>query len=132
MSIIRLLINNIYDGSITLPYPERPPIQSHFRGMVQNSPEECTGCGLCAYVCTSSAITVQRAADGFRWSYDPGQCTFCARCAQRCPKGSLTMQETRPPIYQHHGGLKQFYDVKKKKKAAVIPPGSPQPVQVTS
>ena len=132
MSIIRLLINNIQGGSITLPYPERPPIQSDYRGMVQNSPEECTGCGLCAYVCTSSAITVQRAADGFRWSYDPGQCTFCARCTQRCPKGSLTMQETRPPIYQQHGGLKQFHDVKKKKKAAVISPGSPQPVEATS
>jgi len=128
MSIIRLLFNNLQGGSITLPYPERPPIQSDYRGMVQNAPEQCTGCALCAYVCTSSAITVQRAADGFRWSYDPAQCTYCARCTQRCPKGSLTMEDKRPPIYQQLGGLKQYHDVKKKKKAAVIPPSSPQPV----
>ena len=46
MSIIRLLFNNLQGGSITLPYPERPPIQSDYRGMVQNAPEQCTGCGL--------------------------------------------------------------------------------------
>jgi formate hydrogenlyase subunit 6/NADH:ubiquinone oxidoreductase subunit I len=125
-SIVQLLIHNLHEGSITLPYPERPAILGAYRGMVQNAPEECTGCGLCAYVCTSSAITVQRAADGFRWSYDPGKCTFCARCTQRCPKQSLTMMDTRPPVYQQLGGLKQFHDVKKKKKPAV-PPSNPQP-----
>jgi formate hydrogenlyase subunit 6/NADH:ubiquinone oxidoreductase subunit I len=128
MGIVNLLIKNLLDGSITLPYPERPAIQAHYRGMVQNAPEECTGCALCAYVCTSSAITVKRALDGFRWSYDPAQCTYCARCTQRCPKGSLTMQDERPPIYQQLGGLKQYHDVKKKKKAAVIA-SSPQPVE---
>jgi formate hydrogenlyase subunit 6/NADH:ubiquinone oxidoreductase subunit I len=127
-SIVQLLIQNVREGSITLPYPERPAIQSHYRGMVQNAPEECTGCGLCAYVCTSSAITVQRAADGFRWSYDPGQCTFCARCVQRCPKKSLSMEDTRPPVYQHLGALKQSHDVKKKKKPAVVAP-IPQAVE---
>ena len=121
-SITRLLMRNLRDGSITLPYPERQPIQSHFRGMVQNVPEECTGCGVCAYVCTSSAITVQRALDGFRWSYDPGQCTFCARCTQCCPKKSLTMQDARPPVYQEHGALRQWHDIAKKKKPPVAPP----------
>jgi len=126
-SIVRLLLNNLHEGSITLPYPERPPINGHYRGMVQNHPEECTGCGLCAYVCTSSAIKVQRVLDGFQWSYDPGQCTFCARCVQRCPKHSLEMEGTRPPVYEVHGELKQSFDVKKKKKLeATIP--KPMPV----
>jgi formate hydrogenlyase subunit 6/NADH:ubiquinone oxidoreductase subunit I len=121
MSIVRLLLQNLRGGSITLPFPERPPIQGQYRGMVRNQPEECTGCGLCAYVCTSSAIKVQRVLDGFQWSYDPGQCTFCARCVQRCPKHSLEMQGIRPPVYQLHGALKQSYDIKKKKPGAAAP-----------
>ncbi len=127
-SILRLLMQNLRDGSITLPYPERPAIQSNFRGMVQNEPEECTGCGLCAYVCTSSAITVLRVLDGFQWNYDPGQCTFCARCTQRCPKHALTMEGTRPPVYQLRGALRQSHDVKKKKKPAGTPIG-PLPIE---
>jgi formate hydrogenlyase subunit 6/NADH:ubiquinone oxidoreductase subunit I len=127
MGIVRLLLHNLLSGSITLPYPERPAIQNNYRGMVQNVPEECTGCAVCVYVCTSSAITIKRALEGFRWSYDPGQCTFCARCTQRCPKKALTMQGTRPPVYQQCGGLKFFYDVKKKNPAAT--PSNTQPAK---
>ena len=119
MSIVRLLLQNLRGGSITLPFPERQPIEGVYRGLVENNPEECTGCGLCAYVCTSSAITVQRVLDGFQWSYDPGQCTFCARCVQRCPKHCLTMQSSRPPVYSHQGELNTSLNIKKKKPAAV-------------
>jgi formate hydrogenlyase subunit 6/NADH:ubiquinone oxidoreductase subunit I len=129
-STVQLLIQNLREGCITLPYPERPAIQSDYRGRVRNTPEDCTGCGLCAYVCTSSAITLQRAAEGFQWCYDPAQCTFCARCVQRCPKKSLSMEGTRPPVYQYLGALKQSHEVKKKKKTPVVPT-IPQPTEAT-
>jgi formate hydrogenlyase subunit 6/NADH:ubiquinone oxidoreductase subunit I len=126
MSIVRLLLQNLRGGVVTLPFPERPPIEGVFRGMVQNNPDECTGCGLCAYVCTSSAITVQRVLDGSQWTYDPGQCTFCARCVQRCPKHCLTMSGSRPPVYSHHGELRESLFIKKKKPAAAA--AKPEPV----
>ncbi len=124
MGIVRLVLHNLYGGSISLPYPERPAIQSDYRGMVQNSSEQCTGCAVCAYVCTTSAIAVTRTADGFEWRYDAGQCTFCARCVQRCPKQSITMQGTRPPVYSQHGGLRQHFTVMKKKKPVPVVPAA--------
>jgi len=124
ISIARLLMQNISEGSITLPFPERQPIEGEYRGLVQNDPDNCTGCGLCAYVCTSSAIKVERTVSGFQWSYDPGQCTFCARCVQRCPKHSVSMEGTRPPIYEVRGELNQSYDFRKKKPAAA--PAKPE------
>lgn len=124
MGIFRLVLHNLYGGSISLPYPQRPEIQSDYRGMVQNSSEQCTGCAVCAYVCTSSAIAVKRTADGFEWSYDAGKCTFCARCEQRCPKQSISMEATRPPVYSKHGGLRQRFSVMKKKKTVPVVPAT--------
>jgi formate hydrogenlyase subunit 6/NADH:ubiquinone oxidoreductase subunit I len=115
VSILKLLIHNLRVGSVTLPFPERPPIEGEYRGLVENQPEQCTGCALCAYVCTTGAVAVERDAEGFRWSYEPGQCTFCARCVQRCPKKALSMQSSRPPVYRRRGELNQSLFVKKKK-----------------
>jgi formate hydrogenlyase subunit 6/NADH:ubiquinone oxidoreductase subunit I len=130
MSILRLLLQNLRGGSVTLPFPERPPIQGAYRGLLQNQPEECTGCGLCAYICTSGAVSVERNPEGFKWTYKPGQCTFCARCVQRCPKHSLSMEETRPPVYAQQGELNTSINIKKKKPAAVA--AKPEPAVVAA
>lgn len=126
-SILRLLWKNLRGGRVTLSFPERPPIGGHFRGIVHNDPNECSTCSLCAYMCTSSAITIDRTPDGIDWHYDPGRCTFCARCVLRCPKHALSMEGTRPPVYRVHGELQQTVHVEKKKPAAAKPAAQAEP-----
>lgn len=46
----------------------------------------CCGCGSCAAVCPTGAITIQRNSTGF-WHYklDADKCVSCGKCRQVCP-----------------------------------------------
>lgn len=107
MNIFQVLLENLNLGSITLRYPQRVSIPEHFRGLVQNDPACCVGCGACAYVCAPGAITVSNHGRYYEWVYDPGKCTFCGRCADYCPVDALAMHCDRPPVYLTRNELVQ-------------------------
>lgn len=47
---------------------------------------QCSGCGLCAFVCKHNAITMERAEDGFLYpKIDPRRCVNCGICKTVCP-----------------------------------------------
>lgn len=53
--------------------------------MVQEN-ESCTGCGMCAAICSSSAIQMQADLHGFLHPVvDARKCTDCGLCARKCP-----------------------------------------------
>ena len=53
--------------------------------MVQEK-ESCTGCGMCAAICPSSAIQMQMDSHGFLYpTVDAAKCTDCSLCARKCP-----------------------------------------------
>lgn len=46
----------------------------------------CTGCGMCAAICSSSAIQIQMDSRGFLYpTVDTAKCTDCGLCARKCP-----------------------------------------------
>lgn len=48
--------------------------------------EICTGCGMCAAICSSSAIQMQPDEHGFLHpAVDSVKCTDCGICALKCP-----------------------------------------------
>lgn len=52
--------------------------------MIQEK-ESCTGCGMCAAICPSSAIQMQADSHGFLHPVvDAGECTDCDLCARKC------------------------------------------------
>ena len=107
MNIFRVIFENLGQGPVTLRYPQRAATAEGFRGLVQNDPARCVGCGVCAYVCSPGAITVSNYEQSYEWAYDPGKCTFCGRCADYCPVEALSLQSERPPLYLNRNELVQ-------------------------
>lgn len=62
---------------------------------------DCTGCGTCASVCGSRAITLDWNHEGFAYpTIDPSTCTDCGMCAKTCPVAPANTgkhRHTEPP-----------------------------------
>jgi len=139
MNIFRLIFDNLRRGTVSFPLPHQHECtSSEYRGLIQNDAARCVGCGSCAYVCPTGAISVTRSGDTFRWTYDPGKCTFCARCIDRCRPNTLSIESKLPPLYSKQGELKVCYEMEKKKPAPRPAPAAtalaaaPVPVVVAS
>ena len=48
--------------------------------------QRCTGCGLCAELCPTSAVEVIRQKAVI---VRPADCTFCEVCESYCPEGAI-------------------------------------------
>lgn len=132
MNIFRLIIENLRAGTVSFRLPHVHECTSdQYRGLIENDPARCVGCGSCAYVCPTGAIEVTRGTETYTWAYDPGKCTFCARCIDRCRPKTLTQESKLPPLYNTQGALKVVLEMKKKKPAprpaAAAPASTPAP-----
>jgi len=123
MNILTMLWKNLWGGSRTLLFPERPKVSEHYRGLVRFDPTLCSGCAICRMRCTARAIEFRAGKGEFYWSYDPGHCTFCGRCVEGCKEHALSQDSECPPIYLTPGELKKSYTVARKQtvKPAVVP-----------
>ena len=65
---------------------------------IQWQRERCIGCGLCAKLCRSGAITL----DGGEVHVDDEKCNRCGRCALGCPTDAYATQEG---YWVYFGGL---------------------------
>jgi formate hydrogenlyase subunit 6/NADH:ubiquinone oxidoreductase subunit I len=126
MNTIAMLLRNLFAPSFTVRLPNRPIVRSGYRGLVHYEPSKCTGCSMCAFRCTSRAITFRSTKTDMHWSYDPAQCTYCGRCVDGCDSGCLTQDAECPPVYLSAGALKSAYITPR------TPPPAPKPAAPAS
>lgn len=54
--------------------------------------ESCQGHGVCAVVCPTGALRLDRASDSQGLSFDPLNCIACGQCARSCPDRAIRVQ----------------------------------------
>ncbi len=93
----------IFKKPITVPmddiFKNPRESQNNYRGFHVNDWEKCIGCGTCADVCPTNAITMAERGelpdvDGSkpeRPVIDYGRCCFCGLCVDICTSGSLNL-----------------------------------------
>lgn len=108
---------------VSKPYTTRFPYQEHipfekFRGKPQFNDKKCVGCGACAIVCPTGAISLEDKIDrnNFtgtrRLTHYAGLCIFCGQCEANCIADKLGIKLTKEfdLAYFHHGEDSHFVE----------------------
>ncbi|WP_019176381.1 4Fe-4S binding protein [Methanomassiliicoccus luminyensis] len=108
MSMMSIVIKNLFSRPDTVPYPAAPAdLPDSNRGGVRWDMSKCSLCGLCAKRCPTLAVAVDKKAATIELQVF--RCIACGVCVDICPQDAIEMV----PEYSRPGPAK---DVRKYRK----------------
>ncbi len=89
----RMTLKSLFSKPATKLYPvEAPTYYPMTKGHVVVDTNDCIFCGVCANLCPTGAIEVDRKA--LTWSIDRFRCIQCRNCVEVCTEHGLKMANT--------------------------------------
>jgi NADH-quinone oxidoreductase subunit I len=93
---------HLFHKTETIQYPEQKPYLSpRFRGRIvltrdPDGEERCVSCYLCAAVCPSDCISLQKSSIEGDWTPEHfrinfSRCIFCGLCEEACPTSAIQL-----------------------------------------
>ena len=106
ISLLRALwivFRRLFTPAATVQYPEEmPKLASRYRGRIvltrdPDGQERCVACSLCAVVCPTDCIVLQKSEDeSGRWYPEVfrinfSRCIYCGLCEEACPTEAIQL-----------------------------------------
>ncbi len=114
---IKEALTSFFSAPLTTKFPAVPETTDPaYRGRVKFDAGSCVGCGACAQVCPSGAISIlDNAALGIRTvRVDHGSCIQCGQCAEHCITGrGVANTPFHAPALAAAGAPEAFEEIEK-------------------
>ena len=78
--------------TVKYPYKTVRPAERYRGRLILGDINDCIGCGICAWICPTKAISMIKVGERKLPSFDLGRCCVCGLCVEKCPR---TLRFTR-------------------------------------
>ncbi len=104
MGIFKIIIGNLRNRPRTIRSDDMVSYPHGYRGKLAFQKEACTGCKICAYVCSPGGISFrEQDQQPYALVFNENQCTYCGKCVETCPAGALSFENRASEISQGLG-----------------------------
>ncbi|NWJ98118.1 MAG: 4Fe-4S binding protein [Chloroflexi bacterium] len=69
------------------------------------TPARCSSCGLCAYVCSTGAVSTHDTEAGYLRRFDLASCIYCGMCEGACPTQAIKLTVNQVATQPHPNGM---------------------------